>query len=54
MLERLKKEILSGLALSKPDPSKRFYINKYWSKDGILELLLQVDVPEDSINSEAQ
>ena len=40
LLERLKKYILSGPILARPDPSRWFYIKKYWSKDGMGEVLL--------------
>ena len=41
LLGRLKKYVLSGPNLSIPDPSRRFYINTYWSKYGMGEVLLK-------------
>ena len=44
LLERLKSDILSGLNLARSDPSRRFYINIDWSKDGMVAVLLQSDI----------
>ena len=33
VMEKLKKEILPGPYLERPDPSRRFYIKTDWSKD---------------------
>ena len=44
LLERLKTDILSGPTLSRPDPSRRFYIKTDWSKDGMGVVLLQADI----------
>ena len=44
LLELLKKDILSGPTLSRPDPSRRLYIKKDYSKGGIEEVLLKADV----------
>ena len=41
LLERIKKDILSGPTLAIPDPYRRFYIKIDWSKDGMLAVLLQ-------------
>ena len=54
LLERLKKLSVSGPTLERPYPSKRFYINTYWSKDGTVSVILQVYVSEEEIKSEAQ
>ena len=54
LVERLKKYILPGPTLARSDPSRRFYINIYWSKDGIGEVIMQADVSEEAINPEAQ
>ena len=44
LLERFKKDTLSGPTLEKPDLSRSFYINTYWVKDGMGAVLLQADV----------
>ena len=44
ILERLKKDILSGPTLARPYPSRRFYINIDWSNDVMGAVLLQSDV----------
>ena len=44
LLERLKKDILSGPTLEITDPSRRFYIKTDWSKDGMVAVLIQADV----------
>ena len=54
LLERLNKDILSGPTLERPDPSIRFYIKTYSSKDGIGYVLLKEYVSEEAINSEYQ
>ena len=54
LMERLKKDILSGPTLSIPDPSRRFYINTDWSKDRMGAVLLQEYVSEESGKSEAK
>ena len=54
LLERLKKEIISGPTLARPEPSQRFYINTDLSKDGIGAVLLQVDDSVDARKSEAK
>ena len=53
-LKRLKKCILSGPTLARPDPTRMFYIKTYFSKDIMGAVLLQSDVSEEVINSEAQ
>ena len=53
-LEMLKKDILSGPTLARPDPSRRFYTKTYWYKDVTGALILQADVSEEAIKSEAQ
>ena len=54
LMERLKKDILLGLTLERPDPSRRFLIKIDWSKDGMVVVLLQADVSEEAINIAAQ
>ena len=49
LIERLKKDILSGPTLSRPDPYRRFYIKIYWSKHGMGAVLLKPDVSEEAI-----
>ena len=44
LLELLKKYILSGPTLARPDPYIRFYTKKDWSKDVMGEVLLQAYV----------
>ena len=41
LLERLKKDILSGPTLSRPDPARMFYIRTDCSKYGMVAVLLQ-------------
>ena len=40
LLERLKKDILSGPNLARPDPSRRFYIRLVPAQDGLFALTL--------------
>ena len=54
LLERLKKDILSGPNLSRPDPYIRFYIKTDCSKDGMVAVLLKADVSEEVRKSETQ
>ena len=54
LLERLKKDILSGPTLARPYPSRRFYIKSDCSKDLMGVLLLQADVSVEERKSEAQ
>ena len=54
LLERLKKEILSGSTLARPDPYRKLYIKTDWYKDGMGAVLLQAYVSEESRKSEAQ
>ena len=54
LLERLKKDILTGPTLSRPEPSIRLYIKTDWSKYGMGTVLLKADVSEEAIKSEAQ
>ena len=54
LLEMLKENILSRATLERLDPSRRFYIKTYWSKDGMEAVILQVDVSEEARKSEAQ
>ena len=54
LLEWLKKDILSGTNLSRPDPSIRLYINTDWSKDGMGAVLLQSYVSTEARNLEAK
>ena len=53
-MEQLKKNILSGPTLARPDYSRRFYINIDWSKDGMGAVLPQADVSEEARKPEAQ
>ena len=41
LLKRLKDDIVKVHMLEIPDPSRRFYINTYWSKYGMVAVLLQ-------------
>ena len=43
LMEIIKEDILTGPTLSIPYSSQRFYINKYWSKDVLGAVILQVD-----------
>ena len=52
--EHLKKNILLGSNLSRPDPYRRFYIKTDWSKDGMGVVILQADISAESRKSEAQ
>ena len=54
LLEWLKKDVLSGTNLSRPDPSIRLYINTDWSKDGMGAVLLQSYVSTEARNLEAK
>ena len=54
LLERLKKDNLSGPSLSRPYPSIRLYIMTDWSEDGMGAVPMQADVSGESINAEAQ
>ena len=53
-MEQLKKYILSGPNLARPDPSRRFYIKTYWSKDVMGAVILKSDVSEEARKPEAQ
>ena len=50
-MERLKKGILSGPTLERPDPYRRFYIKSDWYKNGIGAVILKEDVSEEARNS---
>ena len=54
LLERLKKDILPETTLARLYSSRRFYIKTYWSKYLMGVVLLQSDVSEEAIKSEAQ
>ena len=54
LLERLNTDTLSVPTLVRPEPSIRFYIKTYWSKDGMGMVLLQEDVSSEARNSEAK
>ena len=51
---KVKEKILSGPTLARPDRLRRFYIKTCCSKDGMVAVLLQADVSEEEIKSEAQ
>ena len=53
-MERLKKEILSGPNLERPEPSRSFYIKTDWSKDEMGAVIFQADVSEEARKEEAQ
>ena len=54
LLERLKRDILSGPTLARPDLSKSFYIHTDWYKGVMGVVLLQADVSEEARKLEAQ
>ena len=54
LLEWLNTDILSRPTLEIPDPYIKFYINTYFSKDGMRAVLLQSDVSWKAVNSEAK
>ena len=54
LLERLKRDILSGPTLARPDPSRKLYIKTDWSKGAMGMVLLQADVSEEARKLEAQ
>ena len=54
LMEWLKKNILSGPTLARPDPYRRLYIKTDWSKDVMEAVLLQEDVSAEAIKLEAQ
>ena len=54
LLGLISKDIVSRPTLERPDPYLRFYIKTYWSKDGMEEVIMQVDNSLEAINSEAQ
>ena len=54
LLERINKDIVSGPTLEIPDPSIRLYIKTYWSKDGMVMVILQADDLAEAIKSESQ
>ena len=41
--ERLKYDIMTGPMFARPESYRRFYIKTDWSKDGMGEVILQVD-----------
>ena len=51
LLERLKKDVLSGPTLARPDSSRRLYIKIDWSKDTMGDVLLQEDDSAEAIKS---
>ena len=46
LLEALKKEILEGPVLKRPDPERRFYVKTDWSSTAQGAVLLQADITE--------
>ena len=54
LLEKLKKDILSGPTLARLDPSRSFYIKIDCCKDGMGAVLIQADVSEEARKSQAQ
>ena len=54
LLERLKKYILSGRSLARPDTNKTFYTKIDCFKYRIGEVILQADVSAEAIKSEAK
>ena len=53
-MELLKENIESGPILEIPDPSQRFYIKDVWYKDGVGEVILQLEYLVEAIKAEAQ
>ena len=43
LLAKLKKDILAGPVLARPNPNRRFYLKTDWSKEGMGAVLLQAD-----------
>ena len=54
LMERLKKDILSGPTLARPDQSRRFYIDTDRPKDRMGEVLLQKGYSLEARKAEAQ
>ena len=52
ILSGLKKDILAGPVLARPDYSRRFYLKTDWSSDGMGAVLLQADDNEDARQAE--
>ena len=50
----VKLKYLSGSTLARPDRSRRFYINIYWSKYGMELVRLQANVSAEAIHLETQ
>ena len=48
LLEELKKELLSGLLLARPNPNRRFYVKTDWSRLAMGAVLLQAKNDDDS------
>ena len=54
LLERLKKDVLSGPTLARPHSSRRFYIKTDCSKDVLREVFLQAYDSEESRKSDGK
>ena len=52
LLDDLKKELLSGLLLARPNHNRRFYVKTDWSKMAMGAILLQAQDDDDSILAE--
>ena len=52
LLDELKKELLSGLILARPNPDRRFYVKTDWSRLAMGAVLLQTKSDEDSTLAE--
>ena len=52
LLDELKKELLSGLLLARPNHNRRFYVKTDWSKMAMGAILLQARDDDDSVLAE--
>ena len=52
LLDDLKKELLSGLLLARPNHNRRFYVKTDWSKMAMGAILLQAQDDDDSLLAE--
>ena len=48
LLDQLKKDIIKGPVLKRPNPKRRFYLKTDWSKEGMGGVLLQADTTEEA------
>lgn len=48
LLTDMKRQVLAGPVLARPDPRRRFYLKTDWSKDGMGAVLLQADDSEEA------